>query len=593
MPLGTRPLLFSSQRRLRHVKGIMGRNLLPQQALTLLNTYFTLHIGIIHEFGELNVPFYTSEVVYDSMNPVWNTICHIKVTNSKGETDSVEIVDSDLHRETNFTVAVWSCLKEDSNNSNENDQLLGLAVVQMELLEYIGPSDSSRKFPTFQPNSIVIELVDGFYQVVGVSDSNQDPIEAQENSLNLSSNLNRISPNNIHSTNNGIQIPSKLSDSMSQLNMSNGSNREERNHLMGSFSGVGNNNEVPSSWSNYPNSFLSTSFLSPSGPRKLGSQTNLVTLAAKSQWIENSSKQKTAMSYSLAELIKLVSISRIALDLNDQQKILHQKINEHFERNQKYQERLRYFEILSARIANLKREIQIQNEELQKERNAALELRGAFLPQAHRLEKSEIVLLASKRILNDDLQILKSDSILCDQITNAVLLRTFTLLHQLRSIFPITVATQQNKGEQELLAINGFRLPNSDFTGCDEEVVATALGSVAHVVFMASKYLSIPLRYPITPMCSRSVIRDDILMHSSSPKFPLYSRGVDRGRFEYAVYLLNKNVEQLMLAQNLEVTNLRNTLPNVKALMNSLSEEKYKLSGESPLLRSSMGQAPD
>ena len=51
------------------------------------------------------------------------------------------------------------------------------------------------------------------------------------------------------------------------------------------------------------------------------------------------------------------------------------------------------------------------------------------------------------------------------------------------------------------------------------------------------------------PMCSRSVIRDDI-SQQISPKFPLYSRGVDRTRFEYAVFLLNKNVEQVAELSN-------------------------------------------
>lgn len=68
------------------------------------------------------------------------------------------------------------------------------------------------------------------------------------------------------------------------------------------------------------------------------------------------------------------------------------------------------------------------------------------------------------------------------------------------------------------LAINGISLPNSDFTGCDEEQIATALGYVAHLVIMISKYLEVPLRYPMLPMCSRSIVRDDI-SHQISPKY--------------------------------------------------------------------------
>lgn len=46
-------------------------------------------------------------------------------------------------------------------------------------------------------------------------------------------------------------------------------------------------------------------------------------------------------------------------------------------------------------------------------------------------------------------------------------------------------------------------------------------------------------------------------------RFPLYPRGVDNTRFEYAVFLLNKNVEQILNSQGIDAKNLRNTLPNL------------------------------
>jgi hypothetical protein len=77
-----------------------------------------------------------------------------------------------------------------------------------------------------------------------------------------------------------------------------------------------------------------------------------------------------------------------------------------------------------------------------------------------------------------------------------------------------------------------------------------------------------------------------------SRAFPLFAKGVDRYRFDYAVFLLNKNIEQvgppasqtrprkvcnadpppqLMFSQGLTVLDLRNTLPNLMTLMLSLS----------------------
>lgn len=96
--------------------------------------------------------------------------------------------------------------------------------------------------------------------------------------------------------------------------------------------------------------------------------------------------------------------------------------------------------------------------------------------------------------------------------------------------------------------MNLAKLPNADsFFGYEEEEIATALGSVCHVLFLVSKYLDVrqppttttnpftalrfpsiqpgvftcglypsvgfvqvPLRYPILPMCSRSAIWDEI-----------------------------------------------------------------------------------
>jgi len=139
--------------------------------------------------------------------------------------------------------------------------------------------------------------------------------------------------------------------------------------------------------------------------------------------------------------------------------------------------------------------------------------------------------------------------------------RRWYLVSQIRTIYTI-----QQSQDGKSLSVNGFKLPNSDFTGCDEEQIATALGYVSHILYLAAKYLEVPLRYPMIPMCSRSMILDEI-SQQTSPKFPLYSRGVDRTRFEYAVFLLNKNLEQLLNSQGLEIISLRHTLPNVQILL--------------------------
>lgn len=126
--------------------------------------------------------------------------------------------------------------------------------------------------------------------------------------------------------------------------------------------------------------------------------------------------------------------------------------------------------------------------------------------------------------------------------------------------------------------IRGSYLPNSDFeriASTDEDTIAAALGHVSHIVHHLSYYLSIPIPYPVNPRSSLSTISDPI---STTPTpispigvnlrmYPLYPAGVPKFRFEYAVFLLNKNIEILLNRLGLRVIDLRQTLPNLKYLL--------------------------
>ncbi|KAL7747425.1 hypothetical protein RI367_007179 [Sorochytrium milnesiophthora] len=56
----------------------------------------------------------------------------------------------------------------------------------------------------------------------------------------------------------------------------------------------------------------------------------------------------------------------------------------------------------------------------------------------------------------------------------------------------------------------------------------------------------------------------------AGPIYPLFERGSDRFRFEYAVYLLNKNIEVIANARGINLVDLRCTLTNLKLCMNSI-----------------------
>ncbi|KAK4143980.1 UV radiation resistance protein and autophagy-related subunit 14-domain-containing protein [Dichotomopilus funicola] len=122
-------------------------------------------------------------------------------------------------------------------------------------------------------------------------------------------------------------------------------------------------------------------------------------------------------------------------------------------------------------------------------------------------------------------------------------------------------------------------LPNTTYdsatksAGLSEDALSAALGYVAHLADSLQYYLSVPLPYPIRAFGSRSSIRDDISqLPDPQREFPLY---VPRGgsgssahfRFDYAWFLLNKDVEALCASQSLKVVDIRHTLPNLKYLL--------------------------
>ncbi|CAG8296279.1 unnamed protein product [Penicillium nalgiovense] len=114
--------------------------------------------------------------------------------------------------------------------------------------------------------------------------------------------------------------------------------------------------------------------------------------------------------------------------------------------------------------------------------------------------------------------------------------------------------------------IAGLALPNSTFEDIDREVVAAALGHTAHLVYLLSFYLSVPLPYPINANGSTSFIQDPISASLPQRTYPLYPVSVQY-RFEYAVFLLNKDIEYILIKQGLRVLDIRHTLPNLKYLL--------------------------
>lgn len=152
------------------------------------------------------------------------------------------------------------------------------------------------------------------------------------------------------------------------------------------------------------------------------------------------------------------------------------------------------------------------------------------------------------------------------------------ICEDLQKVYPI----QPIKNKALAFTIRDLPLPNSEeIDGSPPETIAAALGRVAHILQLLSFYLGTPLPYPVNPRSSTSTVYDPIsLLPSEARKattadgektlrtYPLFSRGVPRFRFEYALFLLNKNI-QLMLDMGfgVRVLDIRHTLPNLKYLL--------------------------
>ncbi|KAL4988694.1 UV radiation resistance protein and autophagy-related subunit 14-domain-containing protein [Aspergillus falconensis] len=124
--------------------------------------------------------------------------------------------------------------------------------------------------------------------------------------------------------------------------------------------------------------------------------------------------------------------------------------------------------------------------------------------------------------------------------------------------------------------IAGVALPNSNFTDVDRDAVAAALGYTAHLVYLLSFYLSVPVPYPITPYLSNSLIHDPVSTSLPQRTYPLHPVNVQY-RFEYGVFLLNKDIEFLLNKQGLRVLDIRHTLPNLKYLLYVLTARSSEI----------------
>ncbi|KAJ4165208.1 hypothetical protein LMH87_006850 [Akanthomyces muscarius] len=233
--------------------------------------------------------------------------------------------------------------------------------------------------------------------------------------------------------------------------------------------------------------------------------------------------------------------------------------------------------VLANKYLATQRRLNRQSEKRRDELRASLRTRRDAIAAGEALQRrraedmatSKEKLQASRRLLEDTEQQIRG--------------QRRRICAELAAIFPIEPIQH---APPLSFQICGLALPNSVYDAAvartvGEDALSAALGLVALLARHLQFYLAHPLPYEIASFVgSRSYIRDDISLlveakaaSAAGPRreFPLFlPRGgstTGQWRFEYAWFLLNKNLEALCASQGLRVVDIRHTLPNLKYLL--------------------------
>ncbi|CAG8542227.1 9964_t:CDS:10 [Paraglomus brasilianum] len=313
-------------------------------------------------------------------------------------------------------------------------------------------------------------------------------------------------------------------------------------------------------------------------------------------------------SYTFSSLLRLGEVESCLRDMQRSRDEVMENIEQVLKCEEQKLVMQRERSTAALRLSRYEKQIEKETKELEQDHRRIDELRENLRTRAAAMEEARKRYHTGNEYLEESLRKLERDREALSATSSRLCDRQRELIADLLSIYPIEPAEPGTL----VFTIRDYSLPNSAFHGFDDERIATALGFTCHLVRMIAYYLEIPLRFPITPMSSRSSIRDPISASIPAPRqgyisghmavvapllylvdwlyvdfyeggeirlvdnnqlgalFPLFARGVDRYRFEYGVFLLNKNIEQLMNSQGLLVMDLRHTLPNLKYLILAL-----------------------
>ena len=207
-----------------------------------------------------------------------------------------------------------------------------------------------------------------------------------------------------------------------------------------------------------------------------------------------------------------------------------------------FRERRRQLRLMEGAMQHAQAEI-VRERQLLKERRAALVERARLLAERFTaLGATQQRMASAQRVHVAQLTATRSLSSL------KLRLRRRKMVEHLLSIYPLHIVPLNRRDPRaaeasavEEYMIRGIRLPNVHHYQYEEQA-ATGFSYVCHLLLLLASVYAVSVRYRLVYRSSRSYVWDDVV---SGTMFPLFWKGVERERFEMAVFLLNKNIEHV------------------------------------------------
>ncbi|KAL4802119.1 UV radiation resistance protein and autophagy-related subunit 14-domain-containing protein [Aspergillus unguis] len=271
-------------------------------------------------------------------------------------------------------------------------------------------------------------------------------------------------------------------------------------------------------------------------------------------------------------LMRLANLDECIQDALMTREKLESQINSILEKNQHAVQTTGEASRAQDKLSLTNNTVSIQRRQLRLANKRKQELIASIKARKEAMELGTRTREAVRSHLPDARVKLGSSSNLLEQNTEETKGQIRRISEDILEIYPI----EPIQDKPLAFTIAGLALPNSNFTDVDRDAVAAALGYTAHLVYLLSFYLSIPVPYPITPYSSHSLIHDPVSTSLPQRTYPLYPSNVQY-RFEYGVFLLNKDIEFLLNKQGLRVLDIRHTLPNLKYLLYVLTARSSEI----------------